>query len=196
MTEGVRSPRSASPPTGRAEGASRPRLSLRSVVGRLGLLFPRQARCEAVATTLRFEATPEDVWRALLFYEEVPHRPPWCLRVFLPRPVRTGGDKTRVGAIVRCTYEGGYLLKQITAVEPPRLLRFDVLDQRLGVEPCVAMSHGSYEIRARGSGSEVALTTHYRARPRPRRLWRPIEAHLAHRLHRHILEGMRAALLR
>jgi hypothetical protein len=173
---------------------SLPRVSLRNLASRVGLLFPRNAQSEAVETALHLDATPEEVWQGILFYEEVPRRPLWFLRIFLPRPIRTDGDKTRVGAIVRCTYDGGHLLKRITAVEPARLVRFDVLEQRLGVEDCVSMSQGSYEIRATGDGSEVVLTTRYRSHLRPRRLWRALERYLAHRLHRHILDGMRATL--
>ena len=173
---------------------SRPRANVRSVASRVGLLFPRSARSEAVQTGLYLHAAPEAVWRGILFYEEVPRRPLWFLRIFLPRPIRTDGEKTRLGAIVRCTYDGGHLLKRITAVEPARLVRFDVLEQGLGVEDCVLMSRGSYEIRPAGGGSEVVLTTHYRSRLRPRWLWRPLERSLAHQLHRHILDGMRTAL--
>jgi hypothetical protein len=174
--------------------AYRPRVSLRSLASRVGLLFPRNARSEAVETARHFDATPEEVWQGILFYEEVPRRPLWFLRIFLPRPIRTDGEKTRVGVIVRCTYDGGHLLKRITAVEPARFVRFDVLEQRLGVEDCVSMSQGSYEIRAAGDGSVVLLTTHYHSHLRPRWLWRPLERSLAHRVHRHILDGMRAAL--
>jgi hypothetical protein len=182
------------PPPGKAGDTSRQRVSLRNVASRVGLLFPRNARSEAVETALHLNATPEEVWQGILFYEEVPRRPLWFLRIFLPRPIRTDGEKTRVGAIVRCTYDSGHLLKRITAVEPAHLMRFDVLEQRLGVEDCVSMSQGSYEIRATRAGSQVVLTTHYRSRLRPRRLWRPLERYLAHRLHRHILDGMRATL--
>lgn len=183
-----------SQPIGTAGDTSLPRVSLRNLASRVGLLFPRNARSEAVETPLHLRATPEEVWQRILFYEEVPRRPLWFLRIFLPRPIRTEGEKTQVGAIVRCTYDGGHLLKRITAVEPARLLRFHVLEQRLGIEDCVSMSQGSYEIRATGDGSEVVLTTHYRSRLRPRSLWRPLERCLAHRLHRHILDGMRATL--
>lgn len=172
----------------------RQRVSLRNLASRVGLLFPRNAKSEAVETALLLNATPEEVWQGILFYEEVPSRPLWLLRIFLPRPIRTEGEKTRVGAIVRCTYDSGYLLKRITAIEPAHLIRFDVLEQRLGVEDCVSMSQGSYEIRATRDGSQAVLTTHYRSRLRPRRLWRPLERYLAHRLHRHILDGMRATL--
>jgi hypothetical protein len=56
------------------------------------------------------------------------------------------------------------------------------------------MQGGSYEIRAEGGGAEVVLTTRYRGHLRPRWLWRPFEHFVAHRLHRHILDGMRASL--
>jgi hypothetical protein len=107
---------------------SRQRVSLRSLASRVGLLFSGNARSEAVETALHLHATPEEVWQGILFYEDVPHRPLWFLRIFLPRPIRSDGEKTRVGAIVRCTYDSGHLLKRITAVEPAHLMRFDVLE--------------------------------------------------------------------
>jgi len=160
---------------------------------RIGRLFPRNAELEAVDTTVHFDASPEAVWQGMLFYEE-PRRPMPILRMFLPIPVRTQGEKTRVGAIIECIYEGGYLAKRIMAAEPARFVRFDVLVQQLGVEDCISMQGGSYEIRADDSGSEVVLTTRYRGHLRPRWLWRLFEHFLAHRLHRHILDGMRVTL--
>ena len=163
-------------------------------LARFGRLFPRNETVEAVATRLHFDATAESVWQGMLFYEEVPSRPMPLLRLFLPAPVRTQGEKTRVGAIIECTYDGGYLEKRITAAERARFVRFDVLVQKLGVEDCISMTGGSYEMSDHGGGSELVLTTQYRGHLRPRWLWRPLERFLAHRLHRHILDGMRAAL--
>ena len=159
-----------------------------------GRLFPRNGTIEDVATKVRFNAATETVWQGMLFYEEVPSRPMALLRLFLPAPVRTEGEKTRVGATIECTYDGGYLQKRITAAERARLVRFDVLVQHLGVEDCISMTGGSYEMSDRAGGSELVLTTRYRGHLRPRWLWRPLERFLAHRLHRHILDGMRAAL--
>ncbi len=56
------------------------------------------------------------------------------------------------------------------------------------------MSGGSYELSPDRGGCELTLTTSYRGHLRPRWLWRPLEHSLAHRLHHHILDGMRAAL--
>ena len=167
---------------------------LRALVDRLGGWFPPNPRSEAVVTTIRLDAAPELIWKTLRFYEDVPKRPGLFLTVLLPRPIRSEGEKTRVGASVRCEYEGGHLVKCITVAEPGHLLRFEVLEQKLGIENSVSMGEGSYEIRAAEGGSEVLLTTHYRGHLRPRFVWRPFERFLAHHVHRHILEGMKTLL--
>jgi hypothetical protein len=161
---------------------------------RAGWLFAPEAVRETVATRLHFDAAPEDVWNHIMLYEEVPGRAPFLLRTLLPPPVRTEGEKTHVGARVRCTYEGGYLVKRITAVEPPHDLQFEVVEQKLGIEDGILTLGGSYQIRSRGGAAEVVLTTNYESRLAPRRLWRPLEALLVHQLHRHILRGVGAEI--
>src|SRR5271157_490232 len=162
-------------------------------VGRYRLvswLCARRAVSEAVTTRVHFNASPEVLWNHIMFYEELPGRPPFLLRALLPHPVRTEGDKTRVGATVRCEYRGGDLVKRITAVKPHHSLQFEVIEQRLGIEDCVMAVNGSYDINCRGDGSEVVLTTNYRAYLRPSWAWRPLEKLLVSQLHRHILDGM------
>lgn len=165
-----------------------------TLLARVGRIFPRNETVEAVRTRVHFDAPPEAVWQGMLFYEEVPRRPMPLLRMFMPAPVRTQGEKTRVGALIECTYDGGYLEKRITAVERASFIRFDVLVQRLGVEDCISMNGGSYEMSEVDGGCDLVLTTSYRGHLRPRWLWRPFEHYLAHRLHHHILDGMREAL--
>jgi hypothetical protein len=141
------------------------------------------------------DASPESVWKHLTLYEEVPGQPPFLLRALLPHPVRTAGDKTRAGAIVRCVYKEGDLIKRIARVEPPHVLQFEVIAQRLGMEGCALTLGGSYHISACQDATDVLLSTHYRAYLRPRFLWRPLEARLVHQLHQHILRGVRRAIL-
>jgi len=165
-----------------------------TALARVGRLFPRNETVEAVRTKTHFDASLESVWQAMLFYEQVPRRPPGLLRWFLPLPVRTKGEKTTVGALVECVYDGGYLEKRITEVERPRFVRFDVVLQQLGIEDSISMRGGSYEMGAADGGTEVVLTTRYSGHLRPRWLWRPFEHWLAHGLHHHILDGMRLSL--
>ena len=150
---------------------------------------------ETVVTQVHVNASPEAVWNHILFYEEIPARAPFLLRSLLPHPLRTEGDKTCVGATVRCTYQGGDLVKRITAVEPSRYLQFEVIEQQLGIESCALTLGGSYQIHPSGSASDVKLITNYLAFLHPRFLWRPLEALLVKQLHRHILRSVRADLL-
>lgn len=159
-----------------------------------GRLFARRPAKEAVATRTHFDSSPEAVWNRLMFYEEVPGRPPLLLRLFLPHPVRTEGDRAGIGGKVRCIYSAGDLVKRITAFDPPHLLQFEVVEQCLGIERFVRLTGGSWRVHRRRDGAELVLVTNYRALLRPRRLWRPLEKLLARQLHRHILHGVREAL--
>lgn len=167
---------------------------VRSLIDWYGSLFAPTGTGEEITTRIQLPAPPERVWSSLKFYEEVPSRPGALLRIGLPAPVRSEGDKLKVGGTVRCVYEGGHVLKRTTSTEAPNVLRFEVLEQRLGLERCLSLGDGVYEIRAVPGGSEVALTTRYRGHLRPRFLFRPLEQRLTHEIHGHILSGMRAAL--
>jgi hypothetical protein len=170
----------------------RARMHPREVLWIVGRLFPLSLAIDVVTTKAEFDAQPEDVWQRMLFYEEVPHRPSLLLRMFLPSPVRTQATGKAVGTVVACTYSRGSLMKRITVLDRPRLVRFEVLGQHLGIERCMTTVEGAYEFHGEGRGTVVALTTKYRGHLRPRWLWRPLERLLAHRLHRHILDGMGA----
>jgi polyketide cyclase/dehydrase/lipid transport protein len=161
---------------------------------RLGWLFPRNLVEDAVATSVHITASPETAWQRILLYEDVPARPPFLLRALLPRPLSSEGEKGHMGATVCCRYDNGGLVKRIKAVEAPHHMRFDVVEQRLGIEGSVTAVGGCYEIRPDGDGCEIVLTTIYLGHLRPRLLWRPLERFLARRLHRHILDGMCAGI--
>jgi len=157
-------------------------------------VFPRSQSEDAVVTKMRFNAPAQRVWESLVFYEEVKKRPGWLLRLFLPEPLSTQGGKTQPGSLIRCRYAKGSLMKRITEVEIGHRIDFQVIEQNLGLEGCVAMTSGSYRLQSVAGGCEVALTTRYRGHLRPRWLWQRLERFLAHRLHRHILNGVRAEL--
>jgi len=156
--------------------------------------FAGAAMNESVVTRIHLDASAEATWTQMMFYEEVPGRPPLLLRAVVPCPVRTEGSKGSVGATVRCIYEVGDLVKRMTAIEPPRMIRFEVLEQRLGIEGCAIARSGSYELQPRGDGTDVLLTTNYSAYLHPRWLWRPLEKLVTSQLHHHVLQGMRAAV--
>ena len=68
------------------------------IAGVVSWLFARAGTREVVATRARVAGRPEQIWDGIMFYEDVPGRPAFPLRALLPAPVRTDGDKSRVGA--------------------------------------------------------------------------------------------------
>ena len=146
----------------------------------------------SVATSMIFDAAPADVWERLMFYEQIDQRPPLHLRLLLPMPIETAGRKSEIGDEARCLYQGGYLIKRVTQVEPRRRYVFEVAEQALEVGGGVKLSGGEYVISELGRGrAEVRIVTRYTSPRWPRWLWRPVERAVCHSFHRHILRAMR-----
>ncbi len=144
-----------------------------------------------VTTSMTFDATPTRAWRALMFYEEVDTRPPILLRLLLPVPIRTEGDKSSVGGEALCLYEGGHLVKRATRIEEPELYEFEIAEQALAVGGSLRLSGGRYRLREVPGGTEVSIETNYTSRKWPRWFWRPIESFVCHMFHRFLLRSMR-----
>ena len=151
-----------------------------------------QQQFTSVVTRANFKAPPEEVWEALMFYEQIEERSPLHLRLLLPVPIRTEGRKSEVGDEVRCIYEDGHLLKRITEVTRGRNLVFEVIEQDLALGGGIKLSGGSYTLRELPGGhTEVALNTEYSSSRRPRWLWMSVEAFVCRMFHRHMLSAMR-----
>ena len=146
----------------------------------------------SILTRMRFAASPERVWRGMMFYEQIEKRPPLHLRLLLPVPIGTEKVKAKVGEVVRCSYEGGHLLKRLTKIDPQRHYGFDVIEQTLSIGGGLTLSGGGYTLRElTGGDTEVAVTTRYVGGRRPDWFWKPIEAAVCHMFHRHLLAAIR-----
>jgi hypothetical protein len=154
--------------------------------------FPRRHEIAVVQTGLTVDATPQEAWNAILFYEDVQHAPPWLLHLALPKPIRSEGNKERPGEVVRCFYNCGTICKRISRVERPRRLSFDVVQAIMRSENYAELKDGSFEIEPLGPRqSRITLTTRYERKLKPAWIWEPIERKVIHTLHGHVLEGMR-----
>jgi hypothetical protein len=148
-----------------------------------------------VCTAQTIQATPQQAWASILFYEQVDHAPPWLLTLALPRPVRAQGSKAAVGDVQRCIYENGHVVKRVTRRVDRRELAFEVLDQHLHFERDVTLRDGAFCLEPLDAGgTRVVLTTRYIRHLSPAWLWEPMERQILHTLHGHVLEGMRRRL--
>jgi len=146
----------------------------------------------SVTTTMAFNASPEQVWNGLMFYEEIGGQPPLHLRLLLPVPIRTEGRVSEVGDEAKCVYEGGHLLKRITRIQRRDLYEFQVAEQELSVGGGMRLSGGRYTLRELSDGlTEVAIETRYVSTRSPRWFWRPLERVVCHWFHRYLLGSMR-----
>ncbi len=146
----------------------------------------------SVTTRMTFAASTDEVWKGLLFYEEIGGRPPTHLRLLLPVPIRTEGKVSEVGGEAMCLYEGGHLLKRVTRIERGHFYEFEVAEQSLSVGGGMRLSGGRYTFRELADGlTEVAVETRYTSTKWPRLFWRPLERMVCHWFHRYLLGAMR-----
>ncbi len=154
--------------------------------------IPRRTEIAVIKTGLTIDATPQEAWNAIMFYEDVEHSPPWLLHLALPQPIRSEGSKQKEGEIVTCFYNCGEIKKRISKVDAPRQLAFNVIDIQMRSENYAKLKDGSFEIEPVGTKqSRITLTTRFERKLRPAFFWEPIEHKVIHTLHGHVLEGMR-----
>src|SRR5262245_10069325 len=138
--------------------------------------IPHRHELAVIQTGLTIDATPEEAWNAIMFYEDVQHPPPWLLHLALPKPIRSQGNKQKPGEVVTCFYNCGEIKKRISTVDPPRRLAFDVVSVQMRSENYANLKEGSFEIQPVGDKqSRITLTTRFERNLRPAIIWEPIE---------------------
>lgn len=149
---------------------------------------------DTVVTRVVFPFPAEQIWDGMMFYEEIIGAPPIPLRWVIPRAIKTEGPKSRVGDQVKCHYEEGFLMKEITMIVSGERYSFDVTEQQLDLHGSILIG-GEYHLRELGPGrTEVSLMTRYQSNKRPRWFWRKLEAAFCHAFHRHILAALEKSL--
>ncbi len=138
-------------------------------------------------------ASPGSVWKNLCFYEDVGRKPPFLLRLMLPRPLPAGSPVRAEGEETKLLYEDGHYAKRVTKLELQRHYEFDVIDQRLASDRGVLLLSGAYTlVELSLNRTDLAITTRYTSRVGPRWLAEPTEAFLCRRLHKHLLDAVQA----
>ena len=123
---------------------------------------------ETVETHRHLAMTPEAAWESLIFYEDVRHEPSG------PGPNRPSDPPLhprrhrRCRDLKRCVYDGGFLIKRITAHEPGRILAFDVVQQQGIEDRSIRLIDGSFSFEpVADGGTRVTLVTRYEPYSRP-----------------------------
>jgi hypothetical protein len=156
-------------------------------------VIPLRGRPITIVTKKLLPASASLIWDSLMFYEQIEKKPPLLLRILLPYPVRTEGEKEAVGDVATCVYAQGHLLKQLLQTVHGELYEFQVIEQHLRIGGSLRLMGGSYKLQEISAHqTEVSVTTRYLSRKWPRAFWRPVEGAVCHAFHRYLLAAIQS----
>jgi Polyketide cyclase / dehydrase and lipid transport len=189
------------------------RVTARSLTTLL-LLPPAALTWDAKARPLVFEvrtqivvrATPEQVWKHVVSFPELPEPQEWFFCAGLAYPKRAHIDGSGPGAIRYCEFSTGAFVEPIEVWDEPRLLRFRVTENPAPMHEWLPYSeiqpkhlHG-YLVSKRGQFRLTRLandrtllegTTWYQHGMWPAEYWRWWSDAIIHRIHLRVLNHVR-----
>ena len=81
-----------------------------------------------VRTTIEIAAPPEQVWKYVVAFPQLPDPQEWYFRAGIGYPTQTRIDGSGPGAARYCDFSTGSFVEQVEAWDEPRLLRFQVTE--------------------------------------------------------------------
>jgi uncharacterized membrane protein YhaH (DUF805 family) len=160
-----------------------------------------------VITAVEVDAPVERVWPNAIAFAELPPPEHWVFQTGVAYPVRARIDGEGVGAVRRCEFSTGAFVEPITRWEPPHRLSFDVAHCPLPMQewsfyarvrpPHLGRSFRSLRgefrlVELPGGRTRLEGSTWYALDLRPTGYWRWISDAIVHRIHRRVLEHVRA----
>jgi uncharacterized membrane protein YhaH (DUF805 family) len=164
------------------------------------------AALREVTTAVVIDAPAEQVWDHVVSFSPMPAPRAIVFRLGVAYPVRAEIRGEGVGAIRYCVFSTGAFVEPITAWEPGSRLAFDVIEsprplEELSIRPVSPPHLDGYLLPRRGEFRLVPLddgrtrlegSTWYEQRLRPAGYWVLFSDYLIGRIHRRVLEHIRA----
>jgi hypothetical protein len=152
-------------------------------------------RTETVVSSITIDATPEDVWDALLEFDRVEGPKPLLMRCGLPIPESCTTEGTGVGSQRTCHFNSGFVRERVTRWEPGQCLEFDVVDVQLPGRHWLGFQGAKYTLETTDTGQTlVKRTTIVTSTLRPAIYWQFFERLGTETEHEYILKSLRAEL--
>jgi len=160
-----------------------------------------------VRTAIEVNAPPEDVWREVVAFSEIPPPMDLLFRSGIAYPIRAEIAGRGPGAIRRCMFSTGPFIEPIEVWDEPRLLSFGVtssppplneLTPYGHIEPphlhgYFDSEHGQFALTPLPGGrTRLEGTTSYRNAIWPAQYWRIWSDFIIHRIHLRVLEHIKA----
>ncbi|MES2454925.1 MAG: SRPBCC family protein [Bacteroidota bacterium] len=160
----------------------------------------------SVTTSIEIEASPEEVWHNVVEFPELKAPTEFIFQTGIAYPINAVIKGKGVGAVRHCNFTTGSFVEPITVWDQPRLLSFDVLEQPAPMKEIsfwdVDAPHlHDYFVSKRGQFKLIKLanghtklegTTWYYHNIKPAFYWRIWSNYIIHKIHRRVLEHIKA----
>ena len=153
---------------------------------------PRTTDSRSVTTTMVVRASAASVYPHLVAFPRITAPPPTFIlnQVGLPYPVETGADGAYIGSRRECRFSDNLVLgERITALEPGRLVAFDITDQPVYPEFTEhgRLLRGEMTVRDNGDGTcTLSGTSWYTIRVHPFWYFGAWADEIIHSVHRRV----------
>ncbi len=155
---------------------------------RLGTAF----RTEIVESTIIIEASPDDIWDALIEFDDVYGPKPWLMQMGLPIPQACSCRGSGVGSERVCRFNSGFIRERVTRWDAPCCLELDVEEVQLPGRHWLGFQQATYTLEKQDSGhTRVTRTTTVTSTLRPAFYWRFFERHGTETEHAYILNSLK-----
>jgi len=159
-----------------------------------------------VRTTIDIQASPENVWKQVVSFSEIPPPTEWMFRAGIAYPIRAGIQGTGVGAERHCVFSTGAFVEPIEVWDEPRKLKFSVTSNPAPMEewtpyPHIEPPHLHGFLVSNGGqflltplpngGTRLEGTTWYRHSLWPAGYWRLWSDAIIHKIHMRVLRHIR-----
>ena len=159
-----------------------------------------------VRTSIDVQATPEEVWRQVIAFTQIPPPTELMFRAGIAYPIRAEMFGTGVGAERHCVFSTGAFVEPIQVWDEPRLLKFSVISNPAPMEEWTPYSHidtphlHGFLISEGGQflltplpngGTRLEGTTWYQHGLWPSSYWRLWSDAIIHKIHLRVLRHIR-----
>jgi hypothetical protein len=159
-----------------------------------------------VRSSLDVQAPPEQVWRQVVAFSQIPPPTEWMFRAGIAYPMRAEMLGTGAGAERHCVFSTGAFVEPIQVWDEPRLLKFSVTSNPPPMEEWTPYSHiepphlhgflvsegGQFRLTPLpNGGTRLEGTTWYHHGLWPSTYWRVWSDAIIHRIHMRVLLHIR-----
>jgi len=153
-------------------------------------------RTEIIESTIIVEATPEEVWDAIIEFDDVDGSQPLLMRMGLPIPKSCSMSGFGVGSERTCQFSSGFIRERVTEWNPPHRLELDVEEVQLPGRHWLGFQQATYTLERRGADdTKITRTTTVTSTLRPAIYWRFFERLGTETEHDYILNSLKTKLL-